>query len=106
VWSLGTSSYKFKDIYATTLYGNLNGSYINALTGYSKASSISSIVATDTLNTALGKLEYKADYVYSWLTSVADDDEYINKWSEIVEFLDSVKEDTDILDEFVTRKTE
>lgn len=107
VWSLGTSSYKFKNIYVTTLYGNLNGSYINALTGYSKASSGSSIVATDTLNTALGKLEYKADYAYSWVTSVTatDTDEYINKWGEIVGFLDSVKEGTDILDEFVTRKT-
>jgi hypothetical protein len=65
------------------------------------------LTATDTLNTALGKLEYKADIAYDWYKSVTDTDtdEYINKWSEIVGFLDSVKEGTDILDEFVTRKT-
>jgi hypothetical protein len=34
-----------------------------------------------------------------------DNDDVINKWSEIVNFIDSVKEGTDITDEFVTSKT-
>ena len=88
--------------------GNLDGTYINKLTGYSKATSAADITTTDTLNSALGKLEYKADTAYDWIINVTatDTDEYINKWDEITGFLDSVKEGTDILDEFVTRKTE
>lgn len=95
------------NIKATSFIGNLDGTYVNKLTGYSKATSASNIAATDTLNAALGKLEYKADYAYDWVIGVTamDTDEYINKWSEIVGFLDSVKEGTDITDEFVTRKT-
>ena len=82
-------------------------SVINALTGYSKATTAANLATTDTLNSALGKLEYKAHYAYDWVigVTVTDADEYINKWSEIVGFIDSVKEGTDILDEFVTRKT-
>jgi hypothetical protein len=84
---------------------------ITKLTSYSKPSSTSALATSDSLNAALGKLEYKADLgksAYDWYQSVtADDtDEYINKWTEIVNFLDSVKEGTDILDEFVTRKTD
>ena len=83
---------------------------ITASTGYSKATSASAIAATDSLNTALGKLEYKADLgktAYDWYKSVTDTDTdtLINKWGEIVGFLDSVAEGTDIIDEFVTRKT-
>ena len=82
-------------------------SAINALTGYTKATAAANLAATDTLNTALGKLEYKAHYAYDWVISVTatDTDKYINKWGEIVDFLDSVEEGTDITDEFVTRKT-
>lgn len=84
---------------------------ITASTGYSKATSASAIATTDSLNTALGKLEYKADLgktAYDWYKSVTDTDTdtLINKWGEIVGFLDSVAEGTDILDEFVTRKTD
>lgn len=89
---------------ATTFIGNLDGTYINKLTSYTKATAIGSIAATDSLNVALGKLEFKTDFIYNDLFGT-DSDEYINKWDEIVEFLDSVKEGTDILDEFVTRKT-
>ena len=80
---------------------------ITKLTGYTKATSASDLATTDTLNTALGKLEYKAHYAYNWVTTVTatDTDEYINKWDEIVGFLDSVKEGTDILEEFVTCNT-
>lgn len=84
---------------------------ITKLTSYSKSSSASALATSDSLNAALGKLEYKADLgksAYDWYQSVTGDDtdEYINKWTEIVNFLDSVKEGTDILDEFVTRKTD
>lgn len=83
---------------------------ITALTGYTKATAVSALAATDTLNAALGKLEYKADLgkaAYDWYSSVTaeDTDKLVNKWGEIVDFLDSVAEGTDITDEFVTRKT-
>lgn len=80
---------------------------IVGLTGYTKAESPEDLVTTDTLNVALGKLEYKADTVYTWYRSVTDDDTdtIVNKWGEIVDFIDSVAEGTDITEEFVTRKT-
>ena len=84
---------------------------ITALTGYTKATAVAALAATDSLNTALGKLEHKADLgktAYDWYQSVTgtDNDDIINKWDEIVSFIDSVKEtETDILDTFVTRKT-
>jgi hypothetical protein len=55
---------KFKNVYANTFIGNLNGQYINALTNYVASTTASNIAATDSLNTALGKLEYKTNYVY------------------------------------------
>lgn len=93
------------NVKATTLIGNLDGTYVNKLTGYTKATAIGSIAASDSLKTALGKLEFKTDFIYNDLFGT-DNDDVINKWSEIVDFIDSVKEGTDITDEFVTRKTE
>lgn len=84
---------------------------ITALTGYTIATSAAALATSDSLNTALGKLEYKANLgktAYDWYKSVTgtDNDAIINKWEEIVGFIDSVKEtETDILDTFVTRKT-
>lgn len=94
---------------APTFKGNLDGTYVNKLTGYSKATAAADLDATDSLNVALGKLEYKADTAYDWIISViaTDTDKYINKWQEILDFLNKV-DDTDgadITDEFVTRKT-
>lgn len=91
-------------LYATTFVGNLDGTYVNKLTGYKIAEAIGSISATDSLNTALGKLEFKTDFIYNDLFGTNNDD-VINKWHEIVDFVDSVAEGTDITDEFVTRKT-
>lgn len=95
---------------ATTFQGNLDGTYVNTLTGYTKATSASDLAATDTLNAALGKLEYKADTAYDWIISVTteDTDKYVNKWQEILDFLNKVDntEGADITDEFVTRKTD
>lgn len=94
-----------------TEIGELTTQNITSLTGYVKGTSSEDLLVTDTLNVALGKLENKADLgkiAYDWYQSIVgpDNDEYINKWTEIVSFLDSVKEsETDILDTFVTRKT-
>ena len=84
---------------------------ITSLTDYTKATKSESLTTLDSLNSALGKLEYKADLgkaVHDWYIGVTetDTDDIINKWTEIVNFIDSVKEGTDILDEFVTRKTD
>lgn len=105
-----TDLFTIKDngsVTATTFQGNLDGTYVNKLTGYSKATAAADLAATDTLNAALGKLEYKADTTYDWYKSITDTDtdDVVNKWGEIVDFIDSVKEGTDVLDEFVTRKT-
>ena len=90
-------------------------SSINSLNGYTIAAAIGDLSTGDTLNQALGKLEYKANSAYNWIIGVTSDDtdDYINKWWEIVDFIKNVKEDTDadgnptdILDEFVTRKTD
>lgn len=91
-------------VIAPAFQGNLDGSYINKLTGYTKATTISAIAANDTLNAALGKLEFKTDFIYNDLFGT-DNDGIINKWHEIVDFVDSVAESTDITEEFVTRKT-
>ena len=105
--SVGRTTYS-DSFAATSFLGNLDGTYINKLTGYTKATSASNIATTDSLNTALGKLEYKAGTTYDWYKSITQDDTdtIINKWGEIVDFIDSVTEGTDITDEFVTRKTE
>ena len=83
---------------------------IRSLQGYTKSDSDNAIQVSDSLNAALGKLEYKADLgklAYNWYQSVTveDTDDIINKWGEIVDFIDSVKEGTDITDELVTRQT-
>ena len=83
---------------------------VTLLTNYAKATAAAALLTTDTLNAALGKLEYKADLgkaAYDWYSSVTaeDTDKLVNKWGEIVDFLDSVAEGADITDEFVTRKT-
>lgn len=89
---------------------NFTSNQINLLTGYTKATAASDLTTTDTLNVALGKLEYKADTAYDWIISVTteDTDKYINKWQEILDFLNKVDntEGADITDEFVTRKTD
>lgn len=92
---------------STIFQGNLDGFYVSALSNYVKSTEEQNITVSDTLNQALGKLEYKADLgleAYNWYKSVTqeDTDKYINKWTEIVDFIDSVEEGTDILQAFVT----
>lgn len=82
-------------------------SHINALTNYTKVTSVSDLATTDSLNTALGKLEYKASIAYNWIHDTTNDtDDIINKWHEIVTFLDGIGEEDDLTDLFVTRKTD
>ena len=91
-------------------------SQINSLNGYSYNKTLEStpvnLTTTDTLNQALAKLEHKANQgvtAYNWYIAVTEEDSdvYINKWNEIVDFLNELKEsDGDILDQFVTLKTD
>lgn len=90
---------------------NHASNHIISLAGYAKATTDESLSVSDTLNTALGKLEFKSDLgvtAYNWYKGVTDEDtdDYINKWGEIVDFIDSVKEGNDILEMFVTRTTD
>lgn len=84
--------------------------HIVDLYGYSIASDKGDLQVSDTLNDALGKLEYKTNLgvtAYDWYRSVTgeDTDDIINKWGEIVDFIGGITEDTDILSKFVTTDT-
>lgn len=104
-YSLGTQYFKWDNVYASTLLGNLDGTYVNKLTGYTKATAIGNIATTDSLNTALGKLEFKTDFIYNDLIGGDNNAAVIDKWSEIKDFIAEIGNSTDITDAFVTRKT-
>lgn len=80
---------------------------VYSLYNYVKPSRTSALNVRDSLNTALGKLEYKIDIIYDWYQTITQDDEddVINKWTEIVDFVNSVEEGSDILEKFVTTDT-
>lgn len=80
------------NVKATSFIGNLDGTYVNKLTGYTKATAISALTATDTLNTALGKLEYKADVAYNLVRGAYDGDGTIENLEEILRVLDGIKD--------------
>lgn len=75
--------------YATDVYPT---NQITALTGYSKATTIAALTATDSLNTALGKLEYKADTAYDLVKGAYDGDGTIENLAEILKVLDGIKD--------------
>jgi hypothetical protein len=77
-----------------SIIGNIDSSNINELSNYSLGTDASAITTSDTLNSALSKLEYKAGTVYTWYQTVTgtDNDAIINKWSEVVTFLDGIQE--------------
>lgn len=62
VKGLGSAAYTASTAYAAASHNQASNT-INAMTGYSKASSASAIAATDSLNTAIGKLEKALDNV-------------------------------------------
>lgn len=79
------------------------------IANYSIASAESaSIQNNDTLTTALGKLEKTASTAYLWYQSITqeDTDDVINKWHEIVEFVNSITDSEEITDAFVTIDTD
>jgi len=80
------------NVKATSFIGNLDGTYVNKLTGYAKASSSSAIATTDSLNTALGKLEYKADVTYDLVKGAYDGDGTIENLAEILKVLEGISD--------------
>lgn len=60
VHGLGSAAYTESSAYAKATH-NQSSDTITSLTGYAKAGETGSIIATDNLNTALGKLEKKVD---------------------------------------------
>ena len=88
------------NIKAVKFLGNIDGSYINALTNYNKATVITAITDTDSLNTALGKLEYKADTAYKFIEAANDNDGTIENLREILDVLTGIS-DTDTIKEII-----
>ena len=75
---------------------NQASSDINSLTGYSKATAVAAITASDSLNTALGKLELKADTAYNLVKGAYDGDGTIENLAEILKVLEGIS-DTDTI---------
>lgn len=92
----------------TTTYTAL---FAISLSGYTRGNIIENITASDTLNQALGKLEYKADLgVQAYqLVFAANNDETIENLTEILKVLEGIK-DTEtikgILGNYVTLNTD
>lgn len=57
---------------------NLASNKVTAMTGYSKASASSAISTSDSLNTAIGKVEYKLDSAISDISGKADKTGYVD----------------------------
>ena len=73
---------------------------ITDLTSYVKATTASAIATTDSLNTALGKLELKADTAYSLVKGAYDGDGTIENLTEILKVLEGIS-DTDTIQAIV-----
>ena len=72
-----------------------DGSEVIKLTGYSKASTSAAIATTDSLNTALGKLEYKADLgksAYDLVAAAYDGDGTIENLTEVLRVLQGLSD--------------
>lgn len=67
-------------------------SQINALTSYTKATAAAALATTDSLNAALGKLEYKLDVAYDLVTKANDSDGTIENLKEILDVLAGIKD--------------
>ena len=119
-WRIILDSINYTDYINTTNFPGLNATGtvtsvgLSVPTGFSVSSSPITTSGTLSISFASGyslpttAKQTNWDTVYNWYTGVtADDtDALVNKWGEIVDFLDSVAEGTDITDEFVTRKTD
>lgn len=76
----------------TALIGNLDGTYVNKLTGYIKATTVAEITSEDSLSTALGKLELKADTTYGLVKGAYDGDGTIENLVEILKVLEGISD--------------
>lgn len=65
---------------------------INKLTGYAIATSAAALATTDTLNVALGKLEYKLNIAYDLVTKANDGDGTIENLKEILDVLSGISD--------------
>lgn len=65
---------------------------ITALPSYVKATAASAIASTDSLNTALGKLELKADTAYTLVAGAYDGDGTIENLAEILKVLEGISD--------------
>ena len=79
---------------------NQASSDINSLTGYTKAADIADIDTSDSLNTALGKLELKADTTYELVQGAYNGDGTIENLVEILKVLEGIS-DTDTIKELL-----
>lgn len=78
---------------------NHSSAQITSLTSYTKATKNGSLATTDTLNSALGKLEYKADLgksAYDIISAAYDGDGVIENLTEILKVLEGIS-DTDTI---------
>ena len=78
---------------------NHSSAQITSLTSYTKATKNGSLATTDTLNSALGKLEYKADLgksAYDIISAAYDGDGIIENLTEILKVLEGIS-DTDTI---------
>lgn len=73
---------------------------ITSLPSYVKATTASAITTTDSLNTALGKLELKADTAYNLVKGAYDGDGTIENLTEILRVLEGIS-DTDTIQAIV-----
>lgn len=80
------------NVKANKFTGNIDGTYVNKLTGYTKAATIAAIIESDSLNTALGKLELKADTTYELVKGAYDGDGTIENLAEILKVLEGIKD--------------
>lgn len=116
--NIGLRSDNYTDYINTTNFPGLNATVtsvgLSVPTGFSVSSSPITTSGTLGITFASGyslpttAKQNNWDTVYNWYTGITatDTDALVNKWGEIVDFLDSVAEGTDITDEFVTRKTD
>ena len=77
---------------------NFPTSQINKLTDYTIATSAAALATTDTLNVALGKLEYKLNIAYDLVTKANDKDGTIENLKEILDVLSGISDTETIKD--------
>ena len=103
--SMDWSNITNKPLSYNPLAHNHNSEEIISLTNYIKATENASLSNTDTLNSALGKLEYKADLgttAYALINAANDKDGTIENLKEILDVLEGIK-DTDTIQAIVNK---